>query len=230
MYDTVICIPYRNRKPHLDYFILNTCPLFKKCMPNTKVLIIEQAGDRLFNRGKLLNVGFKEYSDKTQYLMTHDIDINPTEDTICKYYMSDISDHSVMGIYTSACNTLGGIIKFRPSTIISCNGFPNNYWGWGVEDKVLQNRCEFVGVQIEKNILNNNPLRETYFTILNDVNDRITSDDSHNKTMFEYNVFKTMSNTQKKDHINISGLNNIEYKIVSKGELSDNVDHIMVDI
>ena len=230
MYDTVICIPYRHRKAHLESFIANTCPLLKKHMSNTKVLIIEQTGDRLFNRGKLLNVGFKEYSDKTKYFMTHDVDINPTEDTLCKYYMRDIPDNSVMGIYTSQCNTLGGIIKFRPSTIISCNGFPNNYWGWGVEDKVLQNRCEFAGVQIEKNILNNNPLRETYFTILNDVNDRITSDDVHNKTMFEYNIFKTMSNKQKKDHINISGLNNIEYKIVSKGELSDNVDHIMVDI
>ena len=230
MYDTVICIPYRNRKPHLDYFILNTCPLFKKCMPNTKVLIIEQAGDRLFNRGKLLNVGFKEYSDKTQYLMTHDIDINPTEDTICKYYMSDISDHSVMGIYTSACNTLGGIIKFRPSTIISCNGFPNNYWGWGVEDKSIQNRCEFIGVHIVKNILNNDPLRNMYFTIFNDMDDRIRSTHIYSRTTFEYHTFKTQSQQQQKEHIELSGLNNLDYSIISRYTISDNIDHIIVDI
>ena len=52
-----------------------------------------------------------------------------------------------MGIYTSHCNTLGGIIKLNDKTIQKINGFPNNIWGWGTEDKALQNRAEFYNIK-----------------------------------------------------------------------------------
>ena len=68
MYDNVVLIPYRNRKNHLDYFINNTVPLFEKWLPNTKVVVVEQTAGKLFNRGVVLNVGFKEYQNKTKYL------------------------------------------------------------------------------------------------------------------------------------------------------------------
>ena len=65
MYDTVICIPYRNRKAHLDYFLANSVPLLEHCFPDAHVVVVEQSDDgRLFNRGKLLNVAFHEYKDR----------------------------------------------------------------------------------------------------------------------------------------------------------------------
>ena len=67
MCDNVVLIPYRNRKTHLDYFINNTVPLFEKWLPNTKVVVVEQTASKLFNRSALLNVGFKEYQNKTKY-------------------------------------------------------------------------------------------------------------------------------------------------------------------
>ena len=57
------------------------------------------------------------------------VDINPTEDTIKSIYTKEVLDHSIMGIYTSRCNTLGGIIKMRSSTFETINGFPNNFLG-----------------------------------------------------------------------------------------------------
>ena len=55
------------------------------------------------------------------------------------------------------------------------NGFPNTYWGWGVEDKALQNRAETYDKTISKNILNNDPQRFNFFSIKNDISDAIRS-------------------------------------------------------
>lgn len=228
MYDNIILIPYRNRKQHLDYFLENTAPLIKKCMPDSKIVVIEQGNDILFNRGLLLNIGFKEYADKTMYLITHDVDINPTEDTINRLYTKTVEESAVMGIYTSAHNTLGGIIKMRSSLPQIINGFPNNFWGWGAEDKALQNRCEFKNILVSKNILNNNPDRFKYFTIFNDVNDRHTSSTLDKRTNIEYNIYPRMSTQQKNEHMTSSGLSNLEYTVIKK-TIGDLVDHIIVD-
>lgn len=226
--DTVICIPYRNRKAQLDLFLEKTLPLLPS---SCHVLIIEQSNDgQLFNRGKLLNIGFTEFKDKTTYFMTHDVDINPTRQTIETYYSLPVKDNEVIGIYTSHHNTLGGIVKFRSSTVFRCNGFINEYWGWGAEDKTLQNRCEFYKFKISKNILNNDPKRHEYFMILNDVDDRIKSADLYPRTQFEYHMFKMLTKEQKTQTIQKSGLNTLKYEVLSKTNICERVTHIVVKI
>ena len=79
MYENIIAIPFRNRDEHLEYFITNTVPLIQEHLPNSKVIVIEQNEGKLFNRGLLLNIAFKEYKNKTNYFFTHDVDINPTK-------------------------------------------------------------------------------------------------------------------------------------------------------
>jgi hypothetical protein len=220
MFDTIIIIPYRAREKHLEYFINNTVPLLKKHMPNSKVIIIEQDwNNKLFNRGCLLNIGVKEYENKTIHCITNDVDINPFEETILKYYVNPIPDNSIKGIYTSVCDTLGGIIKFRSKTFFDINGFPNNIWGWGEEDKALQNRAEFKKVNITKNILNNDPNQNNYLLRFNDVNDRIPY-----RGKSYYNVKSNENELQK------SGLNNLQYKILEKININDYVELIKVSI
>ena len=220
MFDTIIIIPYRAREKHLEYFINNTVPLLKKHMPNSKVIIIEQDwNNELFNRGCLLNIGVKEYENKTIHCITNDVDINPFEETILKYYVNPIPDNSIKGIYTSVCDTLGGIIKFRSKTFFDINGFPNNIWGWGEEDKALQNRAEFKKVNITKNILNNDPNQNNYLLRFNDVNDRIPY-----RGKSYYNVKSNENELQK------SGLNNLQYKILEKININDYVELIKVSI
>ena len=53
-----ICIPYRNRKEHLDK-LLGTLNY-----PNISIHVLEQDNNDLFNRAKLFNIGVKEYLDK----------------------------------------------------------------------------------------------------------------------------------------------------------------------
>jgi len=228
MFDNIILIPYRNREAHLDYFIKNTVPLFKEHLPNSKVVIIEQTEGKLFNRGMLLNVGFKEYENKTKYFFTHDVDINPTFKCVNEFYKLGVQDDDVLGIYTSQCNTLGGIIKITNDTIHKINGFPNDIWGWGVEDKALQNRAEFFNIN-KITLLTNKMEHPEYILRFNDTDDR----EKHNlpyNTQKHYTIFQRLNNEEKNKEVLSSGLNNLEYKIVTKKSINDMVEVIKVEI
>jgi hypothetical protein len=44
---------------------------------------------------------------------------------------------------------LGGIVSLKGSDFELTNGYPN-FWGWGMEDNVLQKRCENAGLVIDR--------------------------------------------------------------------------------
>jgi len=234
MYKNVIIVPYRNRKEHLDIFIRDALPLFDKYLKPYKVIFIEQNEGRLFNRGFMINIGFNEYKLQSEYFFTHDIDIVPKENCVKDIYTKIPSINTIMGILTagSGCNTLGGIIKFDTETFSKANGFPNNMWGWGVEDKALQNRVEFMNINIEKNIISSrtNPLEAENFSIRDDVNDRHQDKDFGSRTHYEYDIFKNLDTQTKKNRIMSSGLNNLQYEVLSRENLGENVELIKVRV
>ena len=245
MYSYIIIVPYRNREVQLQLFIQNVVPLFEKYLKNFKLVIVEQEEGKLFNRGKILNIGFNEYKDNALCFITHDIDIQPNEKAILEFYCnknknndinnsnniihiddndapSDIDNHKIVGIYTSECNTLGGIIKFNKCIFTKINGYTNDYWGWGCEDKALQNRAELLGTNIHKNIKTNDNKKHEYFTIIDDIDDRKINNTFDSKTDFEYHKFNNLSYDEKHKNMLSSGLNNLEYKILERRNLNDN--------
>lgn len=230
MYDNIVLIPYRDRESHLNYFINNSIPLFKEHLPNSKVVVIEQNKGKLFNRGKILNVGFDIYKDNTKCFITHDVDINPTKQFIYKYNIN-INKNNIQGLFTSICNSLGGIIKIRSDDIFDINGFPNNFWGWGAEDIALQKRAEFYKKNINKFLLNDNIDKSNYLIRFNDINDRQSQNNLKNYFICT-KYFSKLTNTEKEEFIMKSGLNNIEYKILKKSNINNDkyIDHIIVDI
>jgi len=226
-YDSIILIPYRNRESHLKYFLDNTLPIFNQLLPNNKIVILHQANDKLFNRGKLLNVGFKEYLDKTQYFITHDVDVNPFHDTVKNLYTDNIKS-KIKGIFTSQHNTLGGVVKISSDNISKMNGFPNGCWGWGGEDKALQNRAEFNNIEIEKNILSCDNCYHDSFFRFEDIDDREKKDEM---LRYETNFinFSKLSNQEKKKKIDTDGLDTLKYNITDKLEF-DNIEVINIEI
>ena len=42
---------------------------------------------------------------------------------------------------------LGGVLSFRPHDFARINGFPNDYWGWGLEDDQLGLRMAHNGIR-----------------------------------------------------------------------------------
>ena len=222
MKNTII-IPYRNRQEHLDFFLENSAPKIL-LNENFDILIIEQDNNKLFNRGVLINIGF--LNTNSNFIITHDVDLNPTDKSIPFYNINK----SIFGIYTSSSNTLGGIVKISKEHFNKINGFPNNYWGWGCEDKALQNRAEHYDIDIEKNILNKDHNKDEFFKIFNNINDRVRDSHFNKKTNFEYHLFKKNNFNKKEEYIKKSGLNNIKYKIIEKKEISYKVNKLKVKI
>lgn len=230
MIENLIIIPYRNRKKHLDFFISNTWPLIEKHVNNPFLLIVEQNEDnKLFNRGKLLNIGGVLYKDKCNYLITQDVDINPYENFL-KYYNEYCDKNLIINIFGSAYKTLGGITKIHISDFFEINGFTNNYFGWGCEDRNLYNRAQFFKKNIKHVIFSNDKDISNKVNRFNDVYDKHKNNNFYYITNFEYHAFDKLSEKEKQFYIYDSGLNNLEYKIINDTKLKDNIRHIIVDI
>ena len=233
--NTITIIPFRPnkdsniRQKQLDYFINTTVPLLQKCIPNGKVVIVEQDfTNNLFNRGQLINIGINEYRTCYTYFITHDDDINPCEEIIKKYYLSNPEYKTIDGILTTKFNTLAPIIKMKISTMLKINGFPNDIWGWGAEDTALQRRAEYFETIINKNFIDNYDSDiGRLFNISDESKDRIK--DNNLKNVERYNL-NLMTTKQKVKSIYSSGLNNLSYKVLKKQQLNDYTELIKVCI
>lgn len=137
----LVIVPYRDREEHLKQFI----PYIHKVLDEQKiehsVLVVEQDHGELFNRGLLLNIGFKEYACNFDYVCFHDVDMIGLS---IDYSYSDIPlcllrhRSKFANVYPEY---FGGITIFPTKIFETINGFSNNYWGWGCEDDDLRLRC-----------------------------------------------------------------------------------------
>ena len=229
MLDTVIIIPYRAREKHLKYFLDHTAPLLKKHIPNGKIVIVEQDwNNKLFNRGCLLNIGVKEYENKTKYYIFHDVDIIPHEKCIQLLYTNTSFD--VIKIYVGHDSSLGGICKFTHDSIKAVNGIPNYIWGWGIEDRALYYRYVIMKKKISPNYSNS----FKFLKLPHAHNGNNTHPNNYNGinniSNNENNIFKCNNYEKQINHIMSSGLNNLQYKIIARRQLNDYVEFIKVSI
>lgn len=224
MYKNIIIIPYRNRKEHIEYFLEYSWKLIKQHLPNTKLVIVEQEEGKLFNRGKILNVGFQEYLDKTEYFITHDVDVNPNENAITKYYSN--KNYNIVRIFNPHNLSLGCISKLSNNSIKNINGFPNNIWGWGIEDRALFYRVKIMNESISP-LFND---RKSFKTLSHKSNAETYIGDKKIISDLENEIYKCNDKQRQLNHIMTSGLNNLEYTVLERNNLEENVEWIKVSI
>ena len=222
---TVIIIPYRNRETHLNYWLENTYPLIKKAVPNVEVIVVEQTEGKKFNRGATINIGYLYYNNDENSYITQDVDVNPINDEIINLYGEDVENNKFFGIYSDG-RTLGGIVKFTGSTFKRVNGFPNDYWGWGHEDKDLSNRAEFYNCLIERKIKFEDSDKSKYLNIFQDNHIR----EDCGKWGLAYGIWDRVPDDQKKSYIESNGLSSLQYKVINEVVLMENVKKITVEI
>lgn len=113
-----IIVPYRNRKDHLDQFI----PHMRAYLPDAKIVVVEQGEGKPFNRGKLINVGFKEIC--STHFIAHDVDLLPVKVNydqkpgVTQLASSDIQRYGY----------LGGVTMFDKETFERAGGYRNDYF------------------------------------------------------------------------------------------------------
>ena len=137
-----IIVPYRDRPNQLKRFTSHM-EVYLKDM-DYEILIIEQSDNKPFNRGKLLNVGYKYAVDMgCDYFVFHDVDMLP-EDVDYSYtdkplhLATHLQEHDYE---TTFFDYFGGVTMFNKEDFELINGFSNEYWGWGFEDDDLLIRC-----------------------------------------------------------------------------------------
>ena len=223
-FENIIIIPYRNRKEHLDLFIKDVIPLFEKYLKPFKVVIVEQEEGKLFNRGMLLNIGFNEYKDKSRFFFTHDVDTLPNDICVKKIYTKN--DYDVIRIYVGHNHSLGGVCKFTSQSIIDINGFPNYIWGWGIEDRALYYRYSIMNKTISPDYTYNLFFNRLYHKS----NIETYTNEKKKISDYENEVFNCNNKDKKYKHIMSSGLNTLEYKIISRETINENCEIIKVSI
>lgn len=219
-FEAQICVPFRARgkdefrRKQLFRFIGHMKNYMKTLHSNIKyrLVIIEQNNDRPFNRGFLLNIGFKEcekhVNSYIKYYIHHNCDLFP--EIISKQTL----DYSYPGLGVrdifGYSNGLGGISIINRNSFNNINGFPNNCIGWSTEDEIIKQRCQRNNIQISRPIYNQyvyeeNHSRDSSFQHLNKLN---TSDDNVNwhKNGLTSTIYDCIINTQsefKVDDTNI---------------------------
>lgn len=137
-----VIVPYRNRKTQLTRFLKH----MESYLSNYtyQIFIIEQFDDKPFNRGKLLNIGYKiACENNCDYFVFHDVDMLPYK---VDYSYTDkplhLATHLQENDYeTTFFDYFGGVTLFNKEDFATINGYSNDYWGWGFEDDDLLIRC-----------------------------------------------------------------------------------------
>lgn len=62
----------------------------------------------------------------------------------CRYQVWSVETGSTL------CLAAGGGVLFTRDQFRLANGYPNGFWGWGVEDHDLLNRLECVGLRLDR--------------------------------------------------------------------------------
>ena len=94
-----IIVPHRNREPHLRQFLKFIHPIMMRQQADYTVFVVQQDGNEIFNKAKLLNIGFKEALkvDNFNCFIFHDVDLL-AEDDRNLYRCADVPRHLSVGI------------------------------------------------------------------------------------------------------------------------------------
>ncbi|KAJ8015554.1 hypothetical protein DPEC_G00027330 [Dallia pectoralis] len=151
-----IIIPFRNRDEHLRFWLYYLHPILQRQQLDYGVYVINQDGDEVFNRAKLLNVGYAEALKEYDYdcFVFSDVDLIPMDDRNTYRCFSQPRHLSVsmdkFGFRLPYNQYFGGVSSMSKEQFLKINGFPNNYWGWGGEDDDIFNRLSSKGMSISR--------------------------------------------------------------------------------
>ncbi len=146
-----ICIPYRNRKEHIDRLIPHLTKHLNEQGIDHAFYVGHQVDDKLFNRGAMKNVAAQiAFNDGCDYIAWHDVDMLPHEEADYSYPeetpMHIATKLSKYGYNLGYDQYFGGVVLFTKEQAEATNGYSNDYWDWGQEDDDLFWRCYYEGL------------------------------------------------------------------------------------
>ncbi|XP_038142694.1 beta-1,4-galactosyltransferase 1-like isoform X2 [Cyprinodon tularosa] len=151
-----IIIPFRNRHEHLNHLLYYIHPILIRQQLDYGVYVINQEGEGVFNRAKLMNVGFLEAQKEYDYecFVFSDVDLVPLDDRNL-YRCFDNPRHLAVAMdkfnfHLPYTTYFGGVSSLSKQQFLKINGCPNTYWGWGGEDDDIYRRVVYRGMSISR--------------------------------------------------------------------------------
>lgn len=145
----IFIVPYRNRHQHKLFFTTYLTSILPENL-KYEIYFSHQCDIRSFNRGATKNIGFIAIKNKYPEHYRNITFVFNDIDTIPFTYLFDYQ--TVPGIvkhFYGFTYALGGIVSITGEDLEKTNGYPN-FWGWGMEDNVLQKRCEKYNISIDR--------------------------------------------------------------------------------
>jgi hypothetical protein len=148
----VFIVPYRDREPHRVFFSTYIYKIMED-IPRDEwtFYFVHQNDARPFNRGAMKNIGFLALKEaypnhyKDIVFIFNDIDTLPYDKNILNYH----TEYGVVKHFYGFQFALGGIFSIRGVDFERINGFPN-YWAWGGEDNLINERAKQFGLTIDR--------------------------------------------------------------------------------
>uniref|UniRef100_A0A0K0F8J5 Beta-1,4-N-acetylgalactosaminyltransferase n=1 Tax=Strongyloides venezuelensis TaxID=75913 RepID=A0A0K0F8J5_STRVS len=151
-----IIVPYKNRQAQLRVFLHNIHNTLQKHYIDYVIILVEPTTNGTFNRGKLLNIGFKEALKLYHFdcIILHDVDLIPEDDRNiyqCSKYPRHMSSHINKFSYELPYEYIfGGVSALSTEQFQLINGYNNMYWGWGMEDDDLYERIKYKNLKVSR--------------------------------------------------------------------------------
>ena len=148
----VFIVPYRNRLQQKFFFSKYMSFILEDNDGEYEIYFSHQCDARTFNSGATKNIGFlavkNKYPDhyKDISFVFNDVDTIPFN-KIFNYE----TNHGIVKHFYGFKYALGGIVVMKGADFEKINGFPS-YWGWGMEDNVLQKRCEGHKLKVDRSV------------------------------------------------------------------------------
>jgi hypothetical protein len=145
----IFIVPYRNRHQHKIFFSTYLTSILPENL-KYEIYFSHQCDIRSFNRGATKNIGFIAVKNKYPEHYRNITFVFNDIDTIPFTYLFDYqTTPGIVKHFYGFTYALGGIVSITCEDLEKTNGYPN-FWGWGMEDNVLQKRCEKYNILIDR--------------------------------------------------------------------------------
>ncbi|XP_031443114.1 beta-1,4-galactosyltransferase 7 isoform X2 [Clupea harengus] len=146
-----LIIPFRERFEELLVFVPFMHAFLNKKRIRHKIVVVNQVDHFRFNRASLINVGYLESGNETDYVAMHDVDLLPMNEALDYSFPTEgpfhVASPELHPIYHYK-TYVGGILLLTKQHYQMCNGMSNRFWGWGREDDEFFRRLKTAGLQL----------------------------------------------------------------------------------
>lgn len=150
----IFIVPYRAREQQRAFFARHMPYIMEDFAPGYyQIHYVHQLDQREFNRGAMKNIGFLAMRDKypADYknitFVFNDVDCCP----FTKNFLNYETTQGVVKHFYGFTYTLGGIFSITGDDFERVGGFPN-FFGYGYEDNMIQQRVTRAGIPIDRSV------------------------------------------------------------------------------